>query len=658
MSQTIISEPDESGLKSSSRQQSFTQPAPLYELSRADRYEAQKRSWQEHTRAWRAEMLPLLAEVRAQIARQEAETEVLRSRIVAAVREVVEPRRLTIGQVPVLAEQWADSADAAHVGLRDATKRLWRCTVEPSHGTWPAPPKDRSRTPRPSMCPKCSGASPRPGKLPALERSIAAIPPLAAELHPSSGRPEEISYGSNEVVRWRHLVLAVRPQSGEWYLATHEWEQTPKSRTGTRIKDGELKGVNGCRVCNSDDADRSNSLKSWYPELAEQWISGPDGRTPENTPVGSKIEVMWKCPDPEHPAWPAPPNRRTAKALRSGCERCSHNVSGKQTALFHELRTHLPNLELEAPMLLAPQAGSRYRCVRVDMRDETIRLVVEFDGWKSHGPEGWRNRTDDDRRKTQRLLAEGEHVIRVREDLEPVGPHDVVVGSGWSAWKVTLTVLKRIHQLGLHPLPGLAGYEARGTEAAAADAEAALLGERYQPRRLPKPVAPPREQRGLKATLPPPGSRLTPIGPPYKNPTPRAGSLRDYVCDCGGTLIGAVQADVSRGNTLSCGCLAKEAKTRARGRTDHVLVQAARHWAAGHGVEPGTSGALDARVLASYRLYTAGRADLLGSDSLIPEGTVRHWAEANRIPLLNRDRLPARAWRDYADEQLHQNHRR
>ncbi|MET7931603.1 zinc-ribbon domain-containing protein, partial [Streptomyces sp. NPDC005349] len=274
-----------------------------------------------------------------------------------------------------------------------------------------------------------------------------------------------------------------------------------------RAKGIKLAGINGCPVCNSDQADQSNSLASWYPELAEQWVSGPKGRTPQNTPVGSKIEVAWRCIARKgHRDWTAPPNRRTARALRSGCELCSKNVSAKATALFHELRIHLPDLELEAPIPLALQPGQRYRGARVDMWEEALRLVVEFDGWKTHGPDGPRDRSESDRTKTQRLTEAGQTVIRVREDLDQVEPHDVVVGSGWPAWQTALAVLKRIEALGLHPLPDLSAYARRGTDAAAADTERALLGERYRPRRFPKPAKVEFGPRQLKEVLPHPDS--------------------------------------------------------------------------------------------------------------------------------------------------------
>ncbi|MBS2549619.1 zinc-ribbon domain-containing protein [Catenulispora sp. NL8] len=631
-------------------------PSALLGMSRADRYERQKAHWQERTRAWRAEMLPVLAELRAQIARIESGSAALREEIVATVRGLADPRVAKVADVPSLLAQWADAEDPRRVGLRDAKARDWKCTVEASHGTWPAPPKDRSRADRPSMCPRCTGAAPSTGELPAYERSVAAVAPLAAELDPSSGTRESISYGSNELVRWRHVVPAVCPTTGVWYFATHVWEQTPKSRTGLRTKaDGTVTGVNGCRICNSDEADASNCLRSWYPELAQQWISAPGGRTPDNTPVGSKIDVEWTCLEPEHPTWTAPPNRRTAKALRSGCPRCSKNISDKQVALFHELRTHLPALELEAPMLVPPLPGERYNVVRVDMWDETIALVVEFDGWRTHGPAAWRDRSEYDRRKTQRLTAAGQTVIRVREDADVLGSNDVRVGSGWSAWKVALAVLKRIHQLGLHELPGLAEYAARGSDAAAADTEAALLGTPYVPRRATKPPRAPKP-RELKVLPPHTDSLLTPIGPPYENPIPRRGALRNYECGCPNKtrVIGAVQIDVHRGNTNSCGCKAQATKRRKRSGQGRPPAKRVRHWAANVGVDAGSTGAVSARVVASYRLDVAGRRDLLGEDNLIPESAVFQWFDEAGKAKLSRERMPSDSWLDYAEAMLEQ----
>lgn len=128
--------------------------------------------------------------------------------------------------------------------------------------------------------------------------------------------------------------------------------------------------------------------------------------------------------------------------------------------------------------------------------------------------------------------------------------------------------------------------------------------------------------------------------------------MRDYDCACGGRLIGTAQADVSRGNTFSCGCLAQESRRAPRGRHDRALTQAARQWAQAAGISVNTNGALHARVLASYRLHTAKAGKSLGLDELIPENEVRAWMKENNIQPLGRDRIPSHAWSTYADNFL------
>jgi hypothetical protein len=652
-----VTQPDDASRSSSSpgsaSENDIGLPDALVGLARADQYDTQKRQWQERTQRWRAEVIESLQQLRAVTRRQEEANEEIREQIRDTVSRAANPALLTVADLPPLAEQWADPSDASRVGARDGKARLWRCTVEPAHGTWPAPPKDRSRRDRPSMCPNCSGSAPRPGELPPVERSLAAIPALAAELHPDSGRPEQISYGNKSPVLWAHKVPAVRRGTGEWYLATHVWEQPPKNRTNVRYQDGRTVGVNGCPICNSDKADASNSLAAWYPELAAQWLAAAAGRTPENTSVGSKVQVTWRClADERHATWPATINNRTAKENRSGCPSCSKNISAKQIALYYELKQHLPELELEAPVPLNPEPGQRYRGVRVDMWDETIHLVIEFDGWKHHGSTGWRERTPDDLRKTQRLTEAGETVIRVREDLEPIGPHDVVVGAGWNSWKVAVAVLKRVDQLGLHRLPDLAGYLTRGSEAAAADTERALLGERYVPRKMPKVEKSPRPPKEILATPPHPNSRLTPAGPPYANPKPRAGALRDYDCSCGGKLTGVSQADVSRGNTLSCGCVAQEARRTPRSIPDRSITSAARKWARERGIPVNDEGPLNAQILASYKLAMALPGSYSDSAGLIPEVDVKAWMASNYVEALSRGRTPSSAWHGYAEYRI------
>ncbi|MFF5676347.1 hypothetical protein ACFY8S_40775 [Streptomyces hygroscopicus] len=118
-------------------------PEPLVGLCRADQYERQKKFWQELTQQWRVEVAASLEQVRAKIEKQNAANRELRDNILSAVQAAPDPRELSVADVMVLKNQWADTVDAASVGARDATDRRWRCTVEPGHGSWMAPPKDR-----------------------------------------------------------------------------------------------------------------------------------------------------------------------------------------------------------------------------------------------------------------------------------------------------------------------------------------------------------------------------------------------------------------------------------------------------------------------------------------------------------------------------------
>lgn len=117
-------------------------------------------------------------------------------------------------------------------------------------------------------------------------------------------------------------------------------------------------------------------------------------------------------------------------------------------------------------------------------------------------------------------------------------------------------------------------------------------------------------------------------------------------------LVGAVQTDVTRGNTLSCGCLGREARNTPRGRNDRTLTQAARYWANAQGIPVRANGALHARVLASYQLHVAGLDSILGADMLIPEAEVRTWAAPQQISFLARGRIPSQTWKDYAASHL------
>ncbi len=153
-------------------------------------------------------------------------------------------------------------------------------------------------------------------------------------------------------------------------------------------------------------------------------------------------------------------------------------------------------------------------------------------------------------------------------------------------------------------IPKLAEYLAGGQPQGQGQADAYILatwGQLRPPRPKPQRTALPR-QRQLRATDPHAGSLLTPIGNPYRNPERPAEILRDYSCACGNTgSVTAVQAQVTSGNTRSCGCLQDQARRQKRPVISRAETQAAREWAHQSGIEVGGLGRLPDRIIASYR---------------------------------------------------------
>ena len=204
-------------------------------------------------------------------------------------------------------------------------------------------------------------------------------------------------------------------------------------------------------------------------------------------------------------------------------------------------------------------------------------------------------------------------------------------------------------------IPKMAGYLAGGRARGQAQAEAYIntaWGQLRPPRLKPRRSTPPQPRR-LRATDPSPGSLLTPDGDPYRNLERPAEILRKYHCACGNpeTVI-AVQAQVSSGNTRSCGCLQHQARHQKRPSVPRAETQAAREWAQRNGIETGSNGRLPDRVIASYRLSQAGRPELLGADELLLEQSVQQWAQAAGRPLNARGRVPGSLWLEFAEEQM------
>jgi predicted metal-binding protein len=285
-----------------------------------------------------------------------------------------------------------------------------------------------SRTRGGSGCPKCgrrrAGAAlgaPRPGQ------SLAErLPELAAQWHPS--RNGELT----------PAMVTAKSGKRAWWLCPdcgNEWE----AQIGSRAVGS------GCKACatqqlamTSAKPSPGQSLAEQDEELTSQWHPTRNGDlTPADVTGNSGRKAWWLCTRGHE--WQAMINNRT-KAR--GCPKCIlWGTSAEEIRLRHELTAAGVPIEVEHTVIHPPEG----RPLNCDMVIPAWNVVIEFDGNRFHKtPEGH----DKDRRKTAALSAAGWTVIRVREELEPIGPWDVVVPKFSSEVVRTKAVLTMLDQLG------------------------------------------------------------------------------------------------------------------------------------------------------------------------------------------------------------------
>lgn len=193
-------------------------------------------------------------------------------------------------------------------------------------------------------CPVCAGKVVIAG-----ENDLETMAPaLARQWHPWKNGPlvpSQVLGGSKRKVWWR-------------CERSHEWQASIKSR---------IEGT-GCPVCAGKVVNPGeNDLKSFAPELAEQWDREKNGSLdPEHISAFSNKRVWWICGKGH--SWQANVSDRMTK--RSGCPYCTNR---KVLAGFNDLKTVEPlvaaqwdtdkNAPLEPSMVL-PGSSKRvwWRC--------------------------------------------------------------------------------------------------------------------------------------------------------------------------------------------------------------------------------------------------------------------------------------------------------
>lgn len=181
---------------------------------------------------------------------------------------------------PELTTEWHPSKNGlkAPRHVLSSSKKLvwWQCK---KNHEWQVSPYER--TVKGYGCPYCSG------RRTCLETSLESLfPKQAAELHPTLNgdlRASELSPGSHDKVWWLC-------QNGE----DHVWEQSPKSRMRT----------GKCPFCSGKKVSITNSLKSMFPKIAEEWDqSKNDGLEPDQFTWGSGKMIWWRCRKNEQHVW-------------------------------------------------------------------------------------------------------------------------------------------------------------------------------------------------------------------------------------------------------------------------------------------------------------------------------------------------------------------
>lgn len=431
-----------------------------------------------------------------------------------------------VADILEVADQWHWDNDAppecvsATAQKRGAVSPyLWQCPLGLGHEPWAAWPKDRVQAG--SGCPACRQ----------LIR-LADIPSLADQYR-GPVPTGETTYAAHDRVPWVCRTWAVRPTTGRWHQVEHHFEAVVKERA--------LQG-DGCRVCAGYVIDDTNSLRTWFPEIADE-LDAPDldprqvATSQHNVsrkkfagedPGGMYETVPWRCRHGHQ--WKATVLNRVQGA---GCRYCSRaGISKEQVRLIAELSglmdlvqpvpsdprlpDGLPDLashQIVVPSRYKP-AHWRYKAVEVDavfkVGDGT-RIGVEYDGSYHHSTKR-RNRQQFEIEKSQVLIAADklDLLVHVRlgdlPALEVPEALSVLVSERSNPYQQACAVATAVRDRFPGSVPGLAEYMGRGRAQFQDRANAYILatwGESHPPRRKPERPEPPHPRRLSECRLAP-----------------------------------------------------------------------------------------------------------------------------------------------------------
>jgi very-short-patch-repair endonuclease len=228
-------------------------------------------------------------------------------------------------------------------------------------------------------------------------------PIIAAELHPTKNgtlTEKDLTAGMRKKVWWEKECFPG---------LFHEWENTVKSRALINTR---------CAVCGGRTILVGyNDLGTTHPVIAAELHPTKNGTlTAEDLTAGTDKKIWWgkECSPGLFHEWKAVVNNRTMN--NSGCPHCS---SGKTENIFRESFVKQTGQEFSSSRIKLSRSSRIRNHAQIDMINESLRLVIEYDGAWAHGDNVLYKKTlaqklMHDRETTEALVREGYHVIRIR----------------------------------------------------------------------------------------------------------------------------------------------------------------------------------------------------------------------------------------------------
>lgn len=268
------------------------------------------------------------------------------------------------------------------IGNAGSAQYWWTCAKDHE---WNASLSNRVR--KGSGCPACSGRVAHAGN------SLQTLfPEVAKELdiEKSGVTADQLVSGSEKRVWWK-------------CERKHSWKTMVYVRTNLG---------SGCPYCSNQKINHENSLAALFPDIAAEFNAERNGFTADTVGAGALKWVWWKCVKGHE--WESAISNRTSQNL--GCPKCSAKFTSKIENRFREAfkESGIFDSVEEHPLKLRLDRDNR-KYLEIDILTTVgdRKIAVEYDGCYYH-----RDKIEQDRVKTEKLLSLGYIVVRIREQTK------------------------------------------------------------------------------------------------------------------------------------------------------------------------------------------------------------------------------------------------